>query len=353
MSRETAFKAVDFLMDHSMDRKAIHLGFYGGEPLLEIDLIREIINYIEKEYEGKEVTFGITTNATLLSDEITDYLVEKKFDILVSLDGPKEYQNEQRCFVSGEGSFDIVFENLRRFSVRYPEYFSRTRINAVVPPQRDVKKILNFFGESDFFKNLAIGISNVSDVGNKEAIEYDESFDQTILIECTKIFLYGLNYLKREDINPAFLTAMGDLAYTYKLLMNSGKLPEISHPGGPCTPGVRRVFVDVSGRFFPCERVGESEQMQIGSLENGFDESKIKKILNVGVLTEKQCKDCWAFSMCIQCIVLSLEGEEVCPKKRLSRCSNIRNRTLTHFRNIAFLLKQGFDFEKFDGTWEK
>ena len=112
------------------------------------------------------------------------------------------------------------------------------------------------------------------------------------------------------------------------------------------------MFVDVDGRFFPCERIGESEQMQIGDIATGFNNSKIAYMLNVGKLTEQQCKECWAFTMCSQCIALSLDGETISPAKRLSRCPNVRGGVLSKFRDIAFLIENGFDFEKYDGTWE-
>ena len=352
MSTSTAFRAVDFLMQHSLDRDELNIGFYGGEPLLEIDLIKKVIAYVEKEYVGKKVKFGLTTNATLLTDETADFLADKGVDLLISLDGPEEYQDLQRCFVNGKGTFKVVMDNLARLHDRHPEYFKLLRINTVVPPGRDGKKIVDFFSQHELLSETDFRISKVVDVRSKEEVRYDESLDRAVQIEITKAVLYGLGYLQIEQINKSFLSFFADLSYTYKIITCGGGMTETSHPGGPCTPGVRRVFVDVDGRLFPCERIGESEDMQIGTIDTGFEEHKIVPMLNVGQLTEKQCRECWAFSLCSQCIALSLDGERVSASKRLSRCLNVRSNVLSSLRDIAFLMENGFDFEKFTNIWE-
>ena len=91
MSVEVAKKAVDFLFDHSTNALEVGIGFYGGEPLLNFSLIKKIIAYIEEKYSGKAVRYNMTTNATLLTDEIIDYLVEKEFQLVFSIDGPKKF----------------------------------------------------------------------------------------------------------------------------------------------------------------------------------------------------------------------------------------------------------------------
>lgn len=85
MTKERAFQAVDFFVNHAADRDYLIIGFYGGEPLLEFQLIQDVIQYTEENHSGKKFHFNMTTNATLLTDEVADYLVEKDFSLTFSL----------------------------------------------------------------------------------------------------------------------------------------------------------------------------------------------------------------------------------------------------------------------------
>ena len=118
MSFETAQKSLDFYRNHSIDSEQISIGFYGGEPLMEFELIKKIVRYSESIFEGRKIIYSVTTNATLLTDTIIEYLVENRFNVLVSLDGPKEIQNRNRKFPNGQGSFDIAISNIRKLSRR-------------------------------------------------------------------------------------------------------------------------------------------------------------------------------------------------------------------------------------------
>lgn len=112
MNFETARKAIDFFIERSFESESLHLGFYGGEPLLEIELIKKCVDYIQKNVEGKRITFGITTNGTLLTGEVLQFLYDNDFSITISLDGPKEDHDACRKFANGKGSFDIVVKNI-------------------------------------------------------------------------------------------------------------------------------------------------------------------------------------------------------------------------------------------------
>jgi len=83
-------------------------------------------------------------------------------------------------------------------------------------------------------------------------------------------------------------------------------------PGGQCLPGIQRFFVTVDGKFFTCERVDEeSSELCIGDLKNGFDLENAKKILNVAKITEKECRECWCYKMCSQCVAKAGENGKI------------------------------------------
>lgn len=122
MSLETAKKSVDLLIDYSGKMNRLNLLFFGGEPLLEFGLMRDTIVYCEQRSKetGKEFAFSITTNGTLLTPEILNYLSRKGIKFLLSLDGTREMHNKHRKLKSGESPWDIVVEKLPYFKRYQP-----------------------------------------------------------------------------------------------------------------------------------------------------------------------------------------------------------------------------------------
>jgi len=115
MEWQTARKSVEWLIARSGDRKNLRLTFFGGEPLLQFEMIREIAGYTKKAISGhdKQITFEMTTNATLMSTEVIQFFKEYKIKPLISFDGPEEIQNKQRPFINGRGSYKIAGQLIR------------------------------------------------------------------------------------------------------------------------------------------------------------------------------------------------------------------------------------------------
>ena len=121
MSFETAVKTIDFLAAHSLNCNEVSIGFYGGEPLLEIELIKKAVSYAKEVFGEKKVNFNMTTNATLLNMDIADFLVQNDFNITISLDGPRNIHNKNRIFAnSNKGTFDLIMENIALIREKYP-----------------------------------------------------------------------------------------------------------------------------------------------------------------------------------------------------------------------------------------
>ena len=121
MEYETAVRSIDLLFSEGHARDRVNVVFFGGEPLSNIGLIRQVVDYAEAkgQAEGKIVDFSLTTNATLLTPEIVDYLDAHRFGIAVSIDGPKAYHDLRRRTVGGKGSYDVVAEKVRMLLGRY------------------------------------------------------------------------------------------------------------------------------------------------------------------------------------------------------------------------------------------
>ena len=118
-------------------------------------------------------------------------------------------------------------------------------------------------------------------------------------------------------------------------------------PGGQCLPGIQRFFVTVDGKFFPCERVDEeSSELCIGDLKNGFDLENAKKILNVAKITEKECRECWCYKMCSQCVAKAGENGKIEAANRLKWCKQSRENAEEYIKNYIVLKNFGCKFEE-------
>jgi len=101
-------KAINFLMSHSTNVDEVAISFYGWEPILDFELIKRVVSYIEQTYPEKKVRYNITSNLTLFNDEVIKYVIEKNISIMISIDGPKETQDKYRVFLNGKGSYSTV-----------------------------------------------------------------------------------------------------------------------------------------------------------------------------------------------------------------------------------------------------
>lgn len=148
MSWETCRKAVDIYFDLIKESEPYNygrepfIGFYGGEPLINFRLIKKCIEYIEKYYGDYNVKYSITTNATLLSEEIIGFFYEHDVNIVVSLDGPEEEHNRNRVYQNGKGTFTDVITNINKIFEKYQRPVFTT---TVYDMRSDIKKITEFY----------------------------------------------------------------------------------------------------------------------------------------------------------------------------------------------------------------
>ena len=348
MSFETAKKGLDFFIDHSRDSDSVNIGFYGGEPLLEFDLVKKCIAYAKDQMEGKDLTFTITTNATLLDEDIIKYLAENNIMLTISLDGPREIHNKNRKFAgNGTGSFDKVMENLEVLKRKHADYFKNVLFSVVMDPASDFKCISEFFVNYDIVKDSTQMATIPSAQYSKENFDTNEDFNADYSYEFFKIFLYKLGRLEKKYVSNLNLTYFERIKkYYHEKRTPTLGVPDFGHPGGPCIPGQLRLFMNADGEFYPCERVSEaSELMRIGNIEDGLDIKKCFDILNVGKITQESCKNCWAFRYCTQCAAFADDTKSLMAEKRLMECKSIKAEVDNYFRDYCTLLELGYDFE--------
>lgn len=347
MSFETAQKAIDYLLSHSKEIDEMYLSFYGGEPLLCVELIRKCITYINENFEGRLIHYNLTTNGTLLTPEIIDFLVKNDIYITISLDGNKEMHDRNRKFANGEGSFEKIMQNVKYLKRNYPEYAMKVGFNTVLAPENDLQCVEEFFSTDEVIGDSLINTGAVTDLYTGEnEIDYTEKFKIANKYGIFKALLSAAGKLDSKYTSQLFKGKIMGMKTLYQHMQKVQGGVEIAHPGGPCIAGVRRLFVNVDGKMYPCERVSEkSKAMNIGNLDEGLDYDKVRAILNVGRITKEKCLKCWAFHFCTMCAGYADDTEKLSPEKKLRQCESVKFNTLEEFKDICMLKDFKYDFE--------
>jgi len=289
------------------DQKKI--SFYGGEALLRINFIKDVVKYIKSKNKNysKIISFQITTNGVLLDKHI-DFLVENNFTINVSLDGNLT-NNKYRIFHNGTNSFNKVFENLIKIKVKYPNFFhSNFGFQAVLNDTSNVNEIIKFF-ENEL---------NVK----KEKIDFS-LLDSTNVKKDKEIKFQKINYLKTNKnvmtlndclklMTSITSTSFWDYKDIFKIKQNENLIPT-----GTCSPFEKKIFITARGGILPCERI--SFKYILGNVNDqgvNLDTEKIAKKINSYLSKVKNnCANCYRNYFCKKCIynLLDEKGNDICP----------------------------------------
>lgn len=315
MTFETAKAVIDYFDDlwkkspiPSHAEKPITIfSFYGGEPLLNMRLIEEVISYIEAKHMNRRIQFAMTSNCLLL-DKYMDYLAEKDIALLASLDG-NESENGYRVRKDGSSSFKKVFGNIKLLQEKYPEYFERqVMFNAVIHSKNSLSSVYHFikenFNKVPFFSEVnSFGVKkekiaefNKTYKNYYEELHQDENYEEIV---------DGM-FEKAPEVKGmfAYIEAMTDNIYEdySSLLYSDCEINTI--PTSTCLPFSKKVFVKVDGKILPCERI--HHKYSFGSVTEG------KVIMDVDAVAaqfnsyldkmQDSCSKCFRKNLCIQCI---------------------------------------------------
>lgn len=313
ISFEIAKKGMDYLISHSRESKRLMVGFYGGEPLLEFRLIKKCVDYMKAKAEGKEISYSLTTNGTLLSEEIVEFFNENNVRMVISLDGPKDIHDKSRKYLgSNEGSYETIIRNLKRIKEEYPDYYRESiTFNTVVDPEKDYDEVTEYINHEPLMKNNMVQFSAISGEYTNKKRTISEKNRNVLNYDRFLGLLYKAGRLNEIE-TPVLMRNAWDMEIleTYLERDYRDELPDVFHRGGPCIPGVKKIFMTVEGFFYPCEKVCETlSQVCIGNVESGIDVEKAKKLLNIEHYTEEKCRNCWAYNHCNICCASMEEGE--------------------------------------------
>lgn len=285
MSFEVGKQALDFLVKNSGTRKNLEVDFFGGEPLVNFEVVKQLVKYarsIEKE-NNKHFRFTLTTNGVLLNDDVIDFLNEEMDNVVLSLDGRKEINDAKRKNINGDGSYDIIVPKFKKFVEKRgnKEYYMRgtfTRNN------------LDF--TNDIFHMADLGFTELSmePVVSSEETDYslrEEDLDK--IYEQYEILAKEMIKRKKEGNQFTF--------YHYMIDLSGG--PCIYKRITGCGSGTEYLAVTPNGDFYPCHQFVGDKKFLMGNVKDGIANKELRdefKLCNV--YSRKECKDCWAKLYC-------------------------------------------------------
>lgn len=287
LSVKQAIRLIDHLVPYwNSNRKTsstshIRISFYGGEPLMNFDFVEKIVDYITKEIDcpNHVFTFSMTTNAVLLH-KYMDFLVDKKFHLLVSLDGNKE-NNSYRLAAKGKDFFKQITRNIDLLKEKYPDYFTKyVNFNSVLHDKNSVEDIYDFF-KNRYGKRPRIGELNTSGIRKEKMDDFHKMFQntQTSLYRSSKseeietdMFLDADSY----KTLALYLHQYSGFVYEDYLELLHDKREEQTYPTGTCLPFTKKMFVTVNGKILVCERIGH--QFCLGQIHDDRVELNFSEI---------------------------------------------------------------------------
>ncbi|MGO3167904.1 thioether cross-link-forming SCIFF peptide maturase [Senegalia sp. (in: firmicutes)] len=285
MSLETGKKALDFLVKNSKNRRNLEVDFFGGEPLMNFDVVKELVYYgrkIEKE-NNKNFRFTITTNGLLLDQEKMDFINENMSNVVLSLDGRREVNDNMRKTINGQGSYDLIVPKFLDManSRNGKDYYLRGTFTS---------KNLDF--SKDIMEMYKLGFKSVSvePVVTEPEMEYAilEKHLATILDEYDKLSKEYIK-IKRKDKDFNFFHFMIDL--------NQGPCA-IKRASG-CGAGVEYLAVTPEGDLYPCHQFVGDEKFLLGNLDEGIKNTSLVDEFNeANVYNKEDCSNCWAKFYC-------------------------------------------------------
>lgn len=338
MSENVVNLALDFFLEHSRGIDKISFGFYGGEPLLEWDLIVHAVNRWKQISGSKETQFNITTNGLLLRGKKAKFLAEHMVQTLVSLDGPKKLHDRYRKDANGHGSFDRAISNLQEIEKLYPEYYrKKIRFNVILAPPYDLFSLSFFFEDNDVAVDVPFRISGVDSSENTFLSQFHE---QDISRHEFDLFRKKYIEIMVNKEQPSHLLRQmfeGGMREIHNRVCNEGSSTYFPL-NGICIPGVTKTFVDVYGNLHICEKL--NPVVPIGNVRDGFNTEKILKLVKTyHQASLKDCTQCWAARFCRLCWT-SVVGNDFDMNLRKRKCQGVRSNLVYDLQLYCEILEQ-------------
>lgn len=285
MSLEVGKKALDYLVKNSGNRRNLELDFFGGEPLMNFDVVKELVYYgrsLEKKH-NKNFRFTITTNGVLLDKEKMDFINEHMSNVVLSLDGRKSVNDSMRKTINGEGTFDIIVPKLLemvKLRGKKDYYVRGTFTSKNLDFSKDVMELYNLG-----FKSISI-----------EPVVTEPSQDYAILEEHIPEILDEYDKLSKEYMK---IKRKDDEFIFFHFTIDLKQGPCAIKRASGCGAGVEYLAVTPEGDLYPCHQFVGDEKFRLGSLDTGVKNDEIvSEFKEANVYNKEDCRDCWARFYC-------------------------------------------------------
>jgi len=284
MTKEVARAAIDFLMVRSKNRKHLEVDLFGGEPLINFDVVKDVVAYGREQQEkfGKEIRFTLTTNAYHVTDEMADFINKEMKNLVISVDGRKEVHDAQRKNAAGKGSWDKVTENAKKLIAGRgdKEYYIRgTYTAANLDFTEDVKAIADLGFDQISVEPVVTADGDLKLDGHIDEIdaEYRRLGEE---IEKRRAEGKGFNF--------------------FHFMMDFTGGPCLSKRLRGCGAGTEYVAVTPSGDVYPCHQFAGKKEYLMGNVLEGTETSKDieTEFSSCHVYSKPKCSDCFAKYFC-------------------------------------------------------
>ncbi len=285
MPYEVGKQALDFLVANSGNRRNLEVDFFGGEPLLNFQVVKDLVAYgreLEKNHD-KHFRFTLTTNGVLLNDEIMEFANREMDNVVLSIDGRKEIHDLMRPFQRGDGSYDIILPKFQKFA-----------------ESRGQQK---YYARGTFTRNnldFAEDVLHLADLGFKQISV------EPVVAQPTD------DYALREEDLPALFDEYDKLAAEMVKRHGTDKEFNFFHfmidlEGGPCVykrlsgcgSGTEYMAVTPSGELYPCHQFVGTEGFKMGDVWKGIENTELQcQFKGCNVYSRPACKDCFAKFYC-------------------------------------------------------
>ena len=285
MSFETGKRALDFLIEQSGTRKNLEVDFFGGEPLMNWEVCKKLVEYgrEQEKIHNKNFRFTLTTNGLLINDDVIEFCNREMGNVVLSLDGRKSTNDAMRVSRNGAGSYDLIIDKFKKFanSRNQENYYMRGTYT---------------HNNLDFSKDII----HMADMGFKElSIEPVVcSPDEPYALKDGDLPTLKEQYqILADEMLKRYRKGNGFTFYHYMIDLDAG--PCIVKRVSGCGVGTEYLAVTPSGELYPCHQFVGDEKFLLGNIWDGIiNKQVLEQFENCNVYSHKECKDCFAKLYC-------------------------------------------------------
>ncbi|MBQ4316747.1 MAG: thioether cross-link-forming SCIFF peptide maturase [Clostridia bacterium] len=285
MSFEVGKRALDFLVENSGSRRNLEVDFFGGEPLMNFDVVKQLVEYarsIEKEH-NKNFRFTLTTNGMLIDDDVIEFANKEMSNVVLSLDGRKEVHDRFRVDYNGVGSWDRIVPKFKKLvdARNGKDYYMRGTFTHANPDfLKDIETMLDLGFTELSMEPVVCASGDISELNNDDLPIVLDQYEKLAKL-----------MLKREKEGKPFTF------YHYMIDLSGG--PCIYKRISGCGSGTEYMAVTPWGDLYPCHQFVGDEKFKLGDIWNGVDNIEIQnEFMECNVYARSECKDCWAKLYC-------------------------------------------------------